>query len=83
MYEIIFYDTAKKQLNKLPADIQIRIMNSLERIKIRPFIFIKRKQGTPYFILRIGNYRTILDIKNNQLIIFVIEVGPRKNIYKN
>lgn len=82
MYEIVFYDTAKKQLSKLPLNIQERIINSLERIRIRPFNFVKRKQGTPYYILRIGIYRTILDIKNNQLIIFVIEAGLRKNIYK-
>jgi len=82
MYEIIFYNRAKNQLKKLPPPVQNRILQSLERIKIRPFHFVKRKQGTPYFIFRIGNYRLILDIKNNKLIIFVIELGLRKNIYK-
>jgi mRNA interferase RelE/StbE len=82
MYSIKFTKGAENQLYKLPRDIQERILNSLERIKIRPFSFIKRKQGCPYFILRIGKHRAILDVKNNELIIYVIEVGPRKNIYK-
>jgi len=82
MYRILFYNKAKNQLEKLPINIKERILNSLERIKIRPYHFIKRKQGTPYYIFRVGSYRLILDIKNNQLIIFVIEVGLRKNIYK-
>ena len=54
-------------------------MNSIKKKRID---FIKRKQGTPHFILRVGNYRVILDIVNDKLIIFVIEVGLRKNIYK-
>ncbi len=82
MYDIVFYNKAKGQLSKLASDIQKRVLNTLERIKIRPFHFIKRKEGTPYYILRIGNHRAILDVKKEKSIIFVIEVGHRKNIYK-
>ncbi len=83
MYDIVFYEKAGKQLNKLPLNIQERITNSLERIRLRPFSFVKRKQGTPYYIFRVGYYRLILDIKKDKLIIFVIELGLRGNIYKN
>lgn len=81
MYSIEFTQTAEKQFNKLSKEIQIRIINVLERIKIRPFHFIKRKEGTTYFIMRIGDYRAILDIKTNFYTIYVIEIGHRKNIY--
>lgn len=81
MYELVISDKAKRQLKKLEKNIQNRIGTVFERIKIRPFHFVKRKQGTPYFILRVGEYRVILDIKENKLIIFVIELGPRKKIY--
>ncbi len=82
MYEIILSDKAKKQLSKISENLQYRIGNAFERIKFRPHHFVKRKEGTKYFILRVGEYRVILDINNNELIIFVIELGPRKNIYK-
>jgi|TARA_Y100000031_G_scaffold130660_1_gene150474 mRNA interferase RelE/StbE len=82
MYKIEFTKKADYQFSKLNKILQERIINSLERIKIRPYHFIKRKQGTPYYILRVGGYRIILDIKNNKLIILVLEIGPRKNIYK-
>jgi mRNA interferase RelE/StbE len=82
MYEIVFSQNAEKQLKQLDASVQERIINTLERIRVRPFHFIKRKQGTPYFIQRIGEYRAILNIKNNTLLIYAIEVGHRKNIYK-
>jgi len=82
MYSVEFSQTAENQLYKLEKNIQKRIIEVLERIKIRPFHFVKRKQGTNYFILRIGNYRAILDINREKLIIFVLELGHRKNIYE-
>jgi mRNA interferase RelE/StbE len=81
MYEIVFSRIAEKQVSKLDISLKRRIVNTLERISFRPYHFVKRKQGTPFFILRIGDYRAILDIKNKQLIIYVIEVGARKKIY--
>lgn len=81
MYVIEFTQTAEKQFDKLPKEIQKRIINVLERIKIRPFHFVKRKEGSPYFIMRIGDYRAILDIRQESLIIYILEIGHRKNIY--
>lgn len=81
MYAVEFTKTAEKQLDKLSKDIQIRIIRVLERIKFRPFHFIKRKEGTPYFIMRAGEHRAILDIKIDSNKIYVMEVGHRKNIY--
>ncbi|MDP2672608.1 MAG: type II toxin-antitoxin system RelE/ParE family toxin [Nanoarchaeota archaeon] len=83
MYSVEFAKSAEKQLDKLPDTLQERILLTLDRIKIRPFHHVKRKQGTPYFILRVGEYRVILDIKNDKLIILVLEIGPRKDIYKS
>lgn len=81
MYSIGFTKTGEQQFGKLPRETQIRMLRVLERIKIRPFHFVKRKGGTPYFIMRVGEYRAILNIKTAESIIFVIEAGHRKNIY--
>lgn len=81
MYSVEFTKTGQKQFDKLPKDVQIRILGVLERIRLRPFYFIKRKAGTPYFIMRAGDYRAVLDIKTENLAIYVVEVGHRKNIY--
>ena len=83
MFSIQFTKTAERQFDKLPKEIKHRVLNVLERIKIRPFHFVKRKEGTTYFIMRVGDYREILDIKNESNFIYVIEIGHRKNIYKN
>jgi len=82
MFEIEFSKSAEKQLLKLEKDIQKRVISTLERIRIRPYPHVKKLVGSPYFRLRVGNYRVILDIRENKLLIFVVELGHRSNIYK-
>ncbi|MDD3623917.1 MAG: type II toxin-antitoxin system RelE/ParE family toxin [Bacilli bacterium] len=81
MYEIIFSIKAKKQLLKLERNIQERIISALERIRIRPETFITKLVGDESYKFRVGDYRVIMDIDKNSLIILVIKVGHRKNIY--
>mgnify|MGYP003985107033 CR=1 FL=1 len=83
MYEIILSPLAKKDLGKLNKEDRERIVAVLQKIRIRPFAFVKRLVGVNHFSLRAGKHRVILDIKKGKLIIFVIEIGHRKNIYKN
>lgn len=82
MYEIEFSLIAQKQLYKLEKSIQERIISTLERIRIRPHTHIKKLVGIPYFRLKVGKYRVILDIKEKKLLIFIIEIGHRKKIYR-
>jgi len=82
MYKLEFTPKARRQFSKLDKYIQNRIGFTLERIKVRPHRFVKRLRNSPYYRLRVGEYRVILDIKETQLIIIVIELGHRKNIYK-
>ena len=81
MYELFYSEKALKQLEKLDKQLQERIISTLERCRIRPHAHIKKLVGNPYFSLRIGDYRAILNIKNNELRILVVEVGHRKNVY--
>ena len=79
-YGIFFSDFAEKQLSKLSKDVQKRIISTLKRCRIRPYPHIKKLVGSKYFRLRAGDYRIILDIIDNELIIHVIEIVHRKNI---
>lgn len=81
-YGVIFLPPAMKQFEKLEKPVQERILAALERIKVRPYDYVKRLAGRPYYRLRIGDYRVIIDIKSELLLILVIEVGHRKSIYK-
>ena len=82
MYEILLSETALKQLKKLEKDIQERIISTLERIRIRPEAHITKLVGDPGYKLRAGDYRIILDVDKNKLLILVIKIGHRKRVYK-
>tara|TARA_Y100000310_G_C20475060_1_gene711978 strand:- start:91 stop:339 length:249 start_codon:yes stop_codon:yes gene_type:complete len=82
MYSIEFSKDAEKQFFKLDKGMQERVVSVLERIRVRPHSFVKKLVGNPYFRLRVGKYRAILEIQEDKLIIFVLEIGHRKDIYK-
>ena len=82
MYDVLFSGSAKKQLGKLEKHIQQRILSAVERVRIRPFHFVRRMVGEPYFRLRVGEYRIILDIKGDKMVIMVVHIGHRKTVYK-
>jgi mRNA interferase RelE/StbE len=81
MYTVKLSKIAEKQLTKLDKALQKRIISTLKRIRIRPHHHVKKLMGNPYFSLRVGEYRVILDIQDGKLLIFVIEMRYRRKIY--
>ena len=82
MFTVLFSLTAKKQLLKLEKNIQKRILTALERIRFRPDKYVKKLVGDPGYRLRVGDYRVIMDLERDKLLILVIKVGHRKSVYK-
>ncbi|MBI4139837.1 type II toxin-antitoxin system RelE/ParE family toxin [Candidatus Woesearchaeota archaeon] len=81
MYAIEYSETARKQIHKLARDLQERIITTLERIRVRPEVYVTKLVGEPEYKLRVGDYRIILDIQKEKLIILLLKAGHRKNIY--
>jgi mRNA interferase RelE/StbE len=82
MYNIIWSSKAKKQLGKLEKNIQSRIFASVDRIRIRPEAYVTKLVGDDSYRLRVGDYRVIMDLDQGKLLILVIRIGHRKEIYK-
>jgi mRNA interferase RelE/StbE len=82
MFDLFFTAESKKFLKKLNKQDSTRIISTLERCRIRPHSHVKKLVSSPYFRLRIGDYRVILDIKAGILLIIIVEIEHRKNIYK-
>ncbi len=82
MYELIYSPSALKQLEKLEHKIKERIIFALERLRVRPeSCDIKKLVGMQGYRFRVGDYRIIFDIEEDKLIILVLKIGHRKNIY--
>ena len=82
MYQVIFTPKAEKQLKKLSKEVQVRIINALKRIRIKPELHLTKLVDDPSYKFRVGDYRLFIDIINNKLILLVVKVGHRRNVYK-
>ena len=78
--EIIFSNHSKKELNKLDARIQQKIIFTLEKFKNNQQVdIIKLKGKGDEFKIRAGNYRIqVHKVKEGFL---VTKVGKRENFY--
>jgi mRNA interferase RelE/StbE len=80
-YTVELSDTARASIKALNKQTARRITQKLEQVKEQPFNYVKRLTGISLFSLRVGDYRVIMDIKTNQMLIFVMRIGHRKNVY--
>ena len=82
MYTIIISDAARKQLHKLEKHTAQRIIAALERCRVRPHRHVQRLVDSPHYRLRIGDYRAILRLEDDTLVILVITITHRKRAYQ-
>ncbi len=82
-FQIIWSESAAKELKKLDRTVANRIYKKVSQLSENPYHSdVTKIVGDPYFRLRVGDYRIIFDIQNNMLRILVLKVGHRKNVYK-
>ena len=81
-YEVTWSQRSRNDLEALDNKTRDRIIAKVESITENPIDYVKHLTGVPLYSLRVGDYRVIMDIKNKQMLIFVIEIGHRKKIYK-
>ena len=82
MYKVIFDAKAIEFLEKLDERNRERIFNKILSIKENPFHYFEKLTARNLYKLRVGNYRVIADIDENNIKILVLLIGHRKNIYK-
>ena len=82
-YQIIIEKTARKEIQKInPAD-QITIIQAIKKLAYEPRpIGCKKLKGRMAWRVRAGDYRIIYEIQDNLLIVTIITVGHRRDVYK-
>jgi mRNA interferase RelE/StbE len=80
-FKIIWPEPVLNQLRKLDRSIVKRIFEAVTRLEENPDRWVKRIVNSPYYSFRVGDYRIIVDIQMQELIVLVIKVGHRKNVY--
>ena len=86
-YKIVFSEKAKKQLKKLDKHIAALIIGWLEKNidgaenpRIHGKGLTENRAGEWRY--RIGDYRVICEIQDEKVIVLVLDVGHRREIYK-
>lgn len=83
-YKVEFDHSASKELMALPAIVRERIIGALRKLARDPFAAsgVKSLKGG-LFRLRVGDYRIVYSIKTDVLVVLVVKVGHRREVYRD
>jgi mRNA interferase RelE/StbE len=83
-YTVQLAPAAKRQLRKLDRSIQERVIRRLDKLKKdpRPPGVEKMEGDESTYRIRMGEYRIVYEIQNKVLVVLVLKVGHRREVYR-
>lgn len=83
-YQIQFTPAALKQLRKLDAPARRRIQAAVELLasEPRPPAATQLVSSGGAWRVRVGDYRVVYDIHDDVLVVLVLKLGHRREIYR-
>jgi len=84
MYKVEFNKSAKKDLEKVNSIYLASVASHIKKLaeNPRPFDCIKLSVSKNSYRIRVGVYRIIYTIKDDILVVEVIKIDHRRNIYR-
>jgi len=84
VYQVEIVGAAKRQLRKLSKENQRRVLDSVEKLAQNPRPHgYKQLQGEEnLFRVRAGDYRVIYEIRDEILLVYVLTVTHRREVYR-
>ena len=83
-YLVNFFSSAAKEFQKLPKDIQKKVLHVVDMLRIDPYSEIlkirKLKGGHDLFRIRIGNYRLLYKVESPSSLL-IVKIRHRKDVY--
>ncbi|MCX6864927.1 MAG: type II toxin-antitoxin system RelE/ParE family toxin [Verrucomicrobia bacterium] len=82
-FELVIRPSVTKDTKDIPSGDIIKILKRIESLREdpRPPGSIKLS-GMEYYRIRHGNYRIIYEIEDARLIVVVVKVGHRRDVYR-
>ncbi len=83
-YRITFAPSAARQLRKLDPQVRRRVQAAVELLanEPRPPAAIRLVGGSGEWRVRTGDYRIVYEIQDAQLLVLVLRVGHRREVYR-
>jgi mRNA interferase RelE/StbE len=84
VYSVIYQGPAEAVLRKLPREAQARILRKVDQLAGNPFPpgTEKLNAARDLWRIRIGDYRVIYTVERKELLVLVLKVGHRREIYR-
>ena len=84
-YKVIYSEAASKAIERLDKPIHERILKFVDKIEtsINPRFSGKALKGSDKeWRYRVGDYRLICEIKDMELIVWMVRIGHRREVYR-
>lgn len=83
-HRILFTPGFRRAFRSLSADVQGRISKAINALSEdpRPSGAIKLAGNEDLYRIRVGTYRVVYMVEDDRLLVLIVDVGHRKEIYK-
>lgn len=82
-FEVIFRQSVAKDLRQIPTKHIARILKRIEALRLEPRPpGVEKLSGQEKYRIRQGAYRILYEIRNKELIVVVVKVGHRRDVYR-
>jgi mRNA interferase RelE/StbE len=83
-YRVLFYPAAERQLAKLSAGPRQRVLDRVARLAAdpRPRGSVKLAGALELHRVRVGDYRVIYEIRDDEVLVLVVAIGHRREVYR-
>lgn len=85
MYRVVITKRAQRALDRLPHKHRRLIRSKVDDLAREPYTpnnNVKALKGSPYYRLRVGDWRVIYNLRDDELILLVLQIGPRGGVYR-
>jgi len=82
-FEVIFKQSVAKDLRQIPKKDVARILKCIEALRTEPRPpGVEKLSGQEKYRIRQGDYRILYEIRNSELIVVVVKIGHRRDVYR-
>lgn len=82
-FEVIFKQSVAKDLRQIPKKDVARILKRIDGLRAEPRpAGVEKLSGQEKYRVRQGVYRILYEIRNDELIVVVVKVGHRRDVYR-